>query len=94
MNRRLNMRFKLWLLFVDWNKRLCHDGKVMARQVILEDHVLLLCPHCWKREEFLKEYPELAKYPISDRTCAVHFQVLLASALAKAQPKPLHEPEF
>jgi len=66
----------------------------MGGQVIIENHVLLLCPHCWKREEFLKEYPELANYPVSDRTCAVHFEVLMARALPKAQTKPLHQPKF
>ncbi len=55
---------------------------VVAKQLIIENHTLLACPYCWKREEILKEYPELAKYPVSDRVCNTHFEILLTNAMA------------
>ena len=43
--------------------------------------MLLVCRHCWTTEQIAKEYPELAKYPVSDRLCEMHFQLLMTRAL-------------
>lgn len=61
----------------------------LHRQLVIEEHLLLVCPHCWTPEQIAKEYPELAKYPISRRLCNAHFQVLLTTALEF----PFHEPD-
>jgi hypothetical protein len=47
------------------------------RQLTVEEHVLLVCPHCWTAEQISREYPELTKYPVSDRVCDFHLEVLL-----------------
>lgn len=51
------------------------------RQLIIEEHMLCVCPHCWTPEQIAKEYPELAHYEVSRRLCNAHFQVLLTTAL-------------
>jgi len=51
------------------------------KQLAIEEHMLLVCPHCWTAQQIADEYPELAKYPVSHRICDFHFQILLATAL-------------
>jgi hypothetical protein len=56
--------------------------RALARQLIIENHVLLVCPHCWTKEQIAKEYPDLAKYPMSDYLCKAHYEILLTRAMA------------
>jgi hypothetical protein len=53
----------------------------LHRQLILEDGVLLVCPHCWTPEQIAKEYPGLLQYPLSNKICNFHFEIMLAAAL-------------
>ena len=61
------------------------DSGLVAKQLIIENHTLLACPHCWKREQITEEYPELAKYPVSDRLCNTHYEILLARAMGASK---------
>jgi hypothetical protein len=61
--------------------------RTAEKQLIIENHTLLVCPHCWTLEEIKREYPELAQYPLSNKLCSVHFQILAARALEWGPPK-------
>lgn len=57
----------------------------LRKQLVIENHVLLVCPHCWSEQQLAREYPELAAYPRSSHVCELHFELLLASAFQTAQ---------
>ncbi len=57
------------------------------KRLIIEEHVLSVCPYCWSPEELEKEYPELIK-PRSGHLCEAHFQLLLSRALFLSRSSP------
>jgi len=57
----------------------------VKKQLIIENHLLLVCPHCWTKDEIARDYPELAGYRISDHLCNTHFEILLARAMSSSQ---------
>jgi len=54
------------------------------RQVIIEERTLFICPHCWTVAEVRSLYPQLLVFPLRERLCSAHFNILVARGVELA----------